>query len=265
MEHGVWDDLVAIHWGAAGQIFCNPETRDWYETAMPGVTRNSPTFILDGDLPKQEWFSDERSPRLSDQDGEPHTVVPGRPIGLWARNVAELAAQGIHLHFYGDFTQKQWVEWLDKTERLAPDHLHLHPHVDQDSWGREFSRYDAGWLHWQKSENQGDIRRANWDDINYPARIATLVSAGLPLLQYDNDGAVVATQNLGRKHDISLFFSTIEELGQKLRDRPRLHQLQDNVWRQREQFTFDYHADRLVDFFREVITAHPRRRMGSPR
>jgi glycosyltransferase involved in cell wall biosynthesis len=253
MEHGTWDDLVAIHWGAAGQIFCNAETRDWYETVMPGVTCNSPTFLLDGDLPKQDWFMDERRPRLSAQDGQPHTVVPGRPIGLWPHNVAEMAQQGIHLHFYGDFTQKQWVEWLEKTTRLAPDHLHLHPQIDQGNWVQEFSQYDAGWLHWQKSENRGEIRRANWDDINYPARISTLVSAGLPLLQYDNEGAIVATQSLARRHDIGLFFSTIPELAAKLRDKERLHRLQENVWRQRQRFTFDYYADDLIDFFRKVI------------
>ena len=29
--------------------------------------------------------------------------------------------------------------------------------------------------------------------------------------------------------------------------------LRENVWRQRERFTFDGHADRLVEFFRHVI------------
>lgn len=255
LEKGTWPQLAEIHQRAAGQIFCSPEMREWYETVLPGVTRNSPFLILDGDLPKQEWFGSERSPRLSEKQEGFHTVVPGRPIGLHPHTVAELAEQDIHLHFYGDFTQKEWIKWIEKTERLAPGYLHLHSHVGQDGWTREFSRYDAGWLHWLKSENGGDIRRANWDDLNYPARITTLVSAGVPLLQYDNKGALVATQSLGRQHDISIFFDSIEELGEKLRDKKRLKQLQENVWQQREQFTFDAHADRLLAFFREVIAA----------
>ncbi|NLF66900.1 MAG: glycosyltransferase family 2 protein, partial [Chloroflexi bacterium] len=89
-----------------------------------------------------------------------------------------------------------------------------------------------------------------------PARITTLVTAGLPLLQYDNEGAVVATQSLARRHDLSVFFKSIPELGEKLHDRDRMAALQDSVWRQREQFTFDYHADRLIEFFREVIASH---------
>lgn len=256
LEHGIWNELVAIHRGAAGQIFCNAETRDWYDTVIPGLSRSTPNLLLDGDLPKQEWLEGERSPRLSKQDGEVHTVVPGRPIGLHPHTVAELGEQGIHLHFYGDFTQKQWVAWIKKTQGMAPDHLHLHSQVDQGGWLREFSQYDAGWLHWLPSSNGGDVRRANWDDLNYPARITTLVTAGLPLLQYDNEGAVVATQSLARRHDLSVFFKSIPELGEKLHDRDRMAALQDSVWRQREQFTFDYHADRLIEFFREVIASH---------
>ena len=254
LEHGLWPELEQIHRRADGQIFSSPEMRDWYETAMPGVTRRSPTYVLDGDLPKRDWFDGvPRSPRLSQVDGEIHTVVPGRPIGLHPHNVAELAQQGIHLHFYGDFTHGQWLAWIEKTRGMAPNHLHLHSQVDQSGWVAEFSRYDAGWLHWIESHNQGDISRANWDDLNLPARLATLVAAGLPVLQYDNAGATVATQSLARRHDIGVFFASIEELRQKLGDEERLAQLRDNVWRQRHLFTFDHHADDLVAFLRHVI------------
>jgi glycosyltransferase involved in cell wall biosynthesis len=254
LERGTWPALVEIHQRADGQIFSSPEMRDWYETAIPGVTQCTPVHLLDGDLPKRDWFVNvPRSPRLSESDGPFHTVVPGRPIGLHSHNVAELAQQDIHLHFYGDFTHDQWQTWIEKTKKVAPDHLHLHRQVNQESWVATFSQYDAGWLHWQKSDNQGDIRRSTWDDLNYPARIATLVAAGLPLLQYDNAGAVVATQTLARDLDIGVFFSSIPELRQKLDDDERMAQLRQNVWAQRARFTFDYHADELVAFLRRVI------------
>ena len=41
--------------------------------------------LLDGDLPKRDWFDAPRTPLLSDSDGEIHTVVPGRPIVLTER------------------------------------------------------------------------------------------------------------------------------------------------------------------------------------
>lgn len=36
-------------------------------------------------------------------------------------------------------------------------------------------------------------------------------------------------------------------------DEARMNQLRANVWACREQSTFDYHADRLISFFRQVI------------
>jgi glycosyltransferase involved in cell wall biosynthesis len=253
LEKGHWSQLVDLHLHSDGQVYSSPEMRAWYETVLPGSTRDSLTHVLDGDLPKRDWFQAERSPRLSQLDGEIHTVVPGRPIGLHPHTVAELAQQCIHLHFYGDFTHGQWREWIDKTQRMAPDYIHLHHQVDQENWVTEFSQYDAGWLHFFKSENRGELRKANWDDLNYPARIATLVSAGLPLLQRDNSESIVATQNLARDLDIGVFFGDMSGLANEMQNTARLESLRENVWHCRDRFTFDYHASELVEFFRRVI------------
>lgn len=253
VEKGLWPELLELYERADGQIYSSPELRDWFETVAPGLTRSAPTMVLDGDLPKADWLAAPPTPRLSERDGQIHTVVPGRPIGLHPHTVGELAAQGIHLHFYGDFTQGLWRTWIDKVHAVAEGYLHLHANVDQDRWVSEFSQYDAGWLHLFESRNQGDLRRADWDDLNYPARIATLAVAGLPLIQRDNTGAVVASQSLARHHDIGLFFHDMAQLREQLRDEARMQRLRENVWRLREQFTFDAHADRLVAFFREVM------------
>lgn len=252
LEKGTWPQLVDLYARCDGQIYSSPEMGEWFQTVVPGVN-HSPTLVLDGDLPKQDWFSDDRSHRISETTGEIHTVVPGRPIGLHPHTVAELAATGVHVHFYGDFMHGQWRAWIEKAQGMANGHLHLHAHIDQKNWVAEFSRYDAGWLHFFQSKNQGDLRRSDWDDLNYPARISTLVAAGLPLLQRDNSGAIVATQSLVRDRDLGLFFNTMEELGVLLRQQDRMAALRANVWRQRHTFTFDHHADRLIAFFREVI------------
>ena len=264
LEKGTWAELIDLYARADGRIYTSPEMAAWFDTVLPPAALGGLSLVLDGDLPKREWFLDARSPRISAVDGELHTVVPGRPIGLHPWSVGELADAGIHLHFYGDFTHGQWRAWIEKARRLAPRHLHLHPNVDQENWVTEFSRYDAGWLHVFSSENAGDIRRANWDDLNYPARLPTLVAAGLPLLQHDNRGAIVATQSLVRELDIGIFFSETAELPALLRDQASMSRLRANVWAQREQFSFDSHADRLVDFFREVVTRHEESR-GSRR
>jgi len=252
LEKGTWPQLVELYARSDGRIYSSPEMRDWFETVLPGLDA-APSLVLDGDLPKREWFTEDVSPRLSERDGEIHTVVPGRPIGLHPHTVAELAAEKIHLHFYGDFMHGQWREWIEKARRMAEGYLHLHAHVDQEQWVSEFSQYDAGWLHFFRSENQGELRRANWDDLNYPARITTLAAAGLPVLQRDNRDSLVATQTLVRAQNLGLFFREMGQLAAQLRNRPLMAELRANVWRMRHEFTFDHHAGRLADFFRTVM------------
>ncbi len=255
LEKGTWSQLIDLYTRSDGQIYISPEMRNWFMTIVPDMLTREHALVLDGDLPRRDWFTSERSPLLSALDGEIHTVVPGRPIGLHAHTVGELAQQGIHLHFYGDFTQGQWATWIEQVRNLAPHHLHLHKNVDQEHWVSEFSQYDAGWLHFFKSENSGDLRRATWDDLNYPARIATLAAAGLPMLQYDNAHALVATQTLIQRLNSGVFFTTMEQLRAQLADTEHMAQLRKNVWAIREQFTFDSHVDRLITFFRTVIAS----------
>jgi hypothetical protein len=267
LEKGTWPQLVDLHQYSDGQIFSSPEMRDWFDTVVPDLSRGKPTHVLDGDLPKRDWFDRPRTSLRSAADGEIHTVSPGRPIGLHPHNVAELAAHGIHLHFYGEITHGQWLQWIEKTQAMAPGYLHLHPNVDQSRWTEEFSQYDAGWLHLFESGNEGEIRRANWDDLNYPARISTLAAAGLPMLQKSNSGALVATQTLAKQLGVGIFFDTADELAAQLRDRGQLQAVQERVWRQRHLFTFDHHVPELVDFFRRVIDSasrKPRRTVSSP-
>jgi glycosyltransferase involved in cell wall biosynthesis len=251
-ERGHWGDLAELTTRSDGLVSSSPEMRTWTCLAFPESTR-LPHHVLDGDLPKADWFTDQRSPLLSDADGEVHTVVPGRPIGLHPHTVAALAEHDIHLHFYGDFTHGQWRAWIEKTRSLAPRHLHLHAQVDQGDWVREFSQYDAGWLHTFASRNGGDLRRADWDDLNYPARLTTLVAAGVPMLQRDNTGHAVATQTLVRERGLGVSFTDIADLARQLRDRERLATIRAGVWAQRLDFTFDAHADALLEVFRKVI------------
>lgn len=254
LEKGTWPQLVELFEHADGCIFSSPEMRDWFDTVLPGLSTSKPCHVLDGDLPRASWFGGERTPRLSAVgDSEIHTVVPGRPIGLHPHTVGELAAQGIHLHFYGDFTHGQWRQWIEDARRLAPRHLHLHANVEQSRWVEEFSRYDAGWLHAFASTNEGELRRANWDDLNYPARMATLAAAGLPMIQRSNEGAIVATQALSQRLGTGVFYDSIADLGGLLRDRPHMDALRERVWSQRAHFTFDAHVPELVAFFRRVI------------
>jgi hypothetical protein len=251
-EKGTWNELIELYTKADGRIYCSEEMKDWFEEFLVN-NDYSLSLVLDGDLPKKDWFTTERSALLSEKDGAFHTVVPGRPIGLHPYHVEELARENIHLHFYGDFTQSQWKEWIDKTNKIAPGFLHIHPNVDQENWVKEFSQYDAGWLHFFQSENFGEMARAIWDDLNIPARMSALALAGLPMLQKNNDGHTVAIQSVVKELNIGLFFNTMAELKQLLEDRQLMKEIRNNVWQQRHLFTFDHHVDELINFFKSVI------------
>ncbi len=254
-QRGHWRQLVDLHLRSDGQVYSSPELREWFAAAVPG-TRDGLAMVLDGDLPKAESIDPApRSPLLSDRDGLVHTVVPGRPMGPAPGVVAELAALGVHLHLYGAKAAAQMRDWVDEVQRVAPGALHLHDQVEASRWVQEFSQYDAGWLHDVRSGNRGDIRAASWDDLNYPARLPTLAAAGVPVLQPDNAGSVVATQTLARSRELGVFWRDAQDLVDQLRDRARMHALRESVWAQRASFTFDAHADELVAFFRRVIAS----------
>lgn len=255
IANGTFSQLVDLYTLSDGQIYGNSETRDWFETIIPGISRYGQSFILDGDLPKRDWLTSDRSPRLSETDGKIHTVIPGGPTGIPPSLVAGLAHYDIHLHLYGEVYRSLYKAWVDEAQQQAGDRLHLHPQVDQEHWVSEFSQYDAGWLHQFKSENEGDLHRVNWSDLNYPARIPTLAAAGVPSIQYDNSGSLVAMQSLTRALDIGMFYKDAGNLAEQLHDTARMQRLRESTWRQRDTFTFDAHADDLIAFFRRVIQA----------
>ena len=253
LERGTWPQLHDLYRRADGRIYSSPEARDWF-TSNDRELEDGHSLVLDGDLPKRERLAGSPSPRLSAGNEQIHTVVPGRPVGIELGLVAELARHGVHLHLYGSF-QGPGLEWLEQARRIAGDLVHEHPLVGPDRWVAEFSQYDAGWLHVFRSKNGGDVRRATWDDLNLPARIPTLVGAGLPLLQLANDGCVVASQSLVRDLDIGFCFENADDLAAQLRDEPARDRVRANVWQHRDRFAFDHHADRLIEFFRTVIAS----------
>ena len=273
IERGLWPKLVDLHLHSDGQIVSSREMGAWYETVLPGGGRLP--FVLDGDLPKRDWFAGTPAPRLSDEDGEVHTVCAGRPFGIFPDLLAELAAHGVHTHFHGPTWGDWWADWITEALRVAPRHVHLHPSVRQPDWVNVLSRYDAGWLHVYRSTNDGDLRRASWDDLNVPARLGTYAVAGLPLLQPDHGTSVVATQTLARDLGVGVFLGEAEGFAAELYDREAMRRRGEAMWAARDEFAFDTHADDLIALFRSAIatqarsggarrTAHPRVSARSP-
>lgn len=250
LQMGMWKELVELYANSDGQIYLNEEMRNWF---LQFINPGTPHFILDADLALDHWFTDNRSPLLSEADGEFHTVVPGRPIGIQPQDIQTLSDQKIHFHFYGDYLQSSWRYWLSQVGKVAGQYVHVHPQCEPRDWVKELSQYDAGWLHIFKSRNHGEYMKVLWNDLNLPARLCTLAAAGLPMLQRENHGHLVATQSLLQKLDIGILFNDFNELGARLSDKKEMRRLRENIWNNRKLFTFDHHVPELTSFFYKVI------------
>jgi hypothetical protein len=171
----------------------------------------------------------------------------------------QLAANNIHVHLYtGDLINRR-NDLIESMTKAAPLHFHLHSHCVSENWVEEFSRYDAGWLHCFESENEGDIMRATWDDLNMPSRMNTLAAAGLPMIQYDNSGHIVATQEHLKKINAGLFYKDVNELQAQLADSQLMDTLNRNILKNRFRFCFDEYVPELMFFFNQVIAKTKKR------
>ena len=248
---GLWNKLIELYEQADGAIYINESIREWFGLFL---RRQAPhVMVFDSDLPPAEWFIGERSELLSDTDGEMHTVIAGRLLGIGAQAIETLAAQRIHLHVYGDVFQNQVRMVLDEAMALAPEYVHLHPNCPAEQWVRELSQYDAGWLHYFQSSNYGNLMRANWIDINCPARMSTYAIAGLPMIMHDNTGHWVHHQQYLEAHGMAVPIASFRELGRKWRESNRFRQIRENVWHNRGIFCFDHYTDELIKFFQTII------------
>jgi glycosyltransferase involved in cell wall biosynthesis len=253
MEMGLWPTLVTALKRSAGVILINDESREFLEIHTGVDLSDDRVLILDGDLPKGNWFTEDWSPKLSEQDNEIHTVCVGR-IRVESRSFLEpmpvLAAAGIHVHVYGETYQKWSRDWLETG--TGSRFLHLHPTVEPKDWTRELSQYDAAWPHVHQSANRGDLRRAHWDDLNFPGRLGTYAVGGLPLVVAENAGHRVAIRDFAEKLGIAVAFEGVPDLAAKLRDRSHLAAVTGNARTARASFNFDEQVPRLLEFCRRA-------------
>ncbi len=257
IARGEWPLLAHLVCSADACLFATAEERDWFALALHGRVDPDRLGVLDGDLPKRDWLDAPATAKLSAEDGSPHTAVVGRPSGLHAAWLLDLARRGVHTHLYGQVRapgpKGSWTAWLDEALSGAPGFVHLHPSVGPESWVRELSRYDAGWLHRFRSDNGGDLRRASWDDLNSPARLPVLLAAGLPVLQRENPGSLVSVERVVRRDATGLCYRSAEHVAWLLQEELSTRSAAAAARAARERHTFDHHADRLVRVFRSVL------------
>lgn len=256
LKMGLWDKLIDLYTHSNGRIYLNDEIKDWFELFVPVHLNKTPTYVLDGDLPKSNCFNEGTfSKKLSASDGAVHTVVVGRMIGLTPNEIYALAMHNIHVHVYNENHISEKIV-LGDCLKAAPNHFHIHNHCSQLQWVEEFSKYDAGWLHSFNSFNNKYLLRANWSDLNLPARINTLAAAGIPMIQKLNAAHTIAMRNYVNKYGMGIFYNTIDDLIPQLVNKESTSHIEQNVRKHRMKFTFDYHVNDLIHFFKEVMNTN---------
>ena len=251
MKMGLWKKLIELYTYADGKIYLNKETKEWIEQFVPNK-KESITHIMDPELPKANCFKGNFSAKLSDSDKAIHTVVIGRIMGVTPDDLVVLAKNNIHVHVYNE-NYKGGLEDQMQYKNVAPHHFHIHSHISQMGWVQEFSRYDAGWLHCFPSINYKNAMRLFWPELNLPARINTLVAAGLPIIQMDNSAHTVAMYNYMKDLGMGVFYKDMEDLSTQLKNRDLLQSIRAKILEHRQEFTYDYHIPQLIAFFNEVI------------
>ncbi|MGE0191153.1 MAG: hypothetical protein AB7T63_03835 [Planctomycetota bacterium] len=256
-----------------GHIVCNEGKWRYWTTPeadggcglLPWASTEELAF-LDGDGPKAEFLTDDFAPRLSDQDGELHTVCVGRPLGL---DVLALAQRGIHVHIYGnghDDTYEALAPLLTEEDALRHRDLlarHVHLHVSLQAigedmagvrrikgrWVREFSRYDAGWSYVGNPFDWPPL-----DDLAaIPNKLGTYLMAGLPIISDRREGAwrYEEPRRLGVLLDLR--DRDYDDLAADLREEVRTRALADRARDVRHEVTFDASLDALVSALEAAV------------
>jgi hypothetical protein len=256
-----------------GHLFCNPELHHFLTAPLRqgglGMALACPAdriAYLDSDLPMRAFMNDRYAPKLSEKDGEIHTVCVGRPTGI---DLIELSRQRIHLHVYGNsfdsvartLAESVRIRDLRRTCRAAERFVHVHPsrqiiagaldeiRAVKSTWVSEFSRYDAGWSY----VNVRD-RGALADRALIPNRLGTYLLAGLPIITERLPGYYRYEVPHQRGIDIEFRPGDYAELAAKLRDRGRLRAVTARARSERASYSFEATLDPLIAFL-ERITA----------
>ncbi|TQM51504.1 glycosyl transferase family 2 [Arcticibacter tournemirensis] len=251
LNFGQWDKLIYLYTYSDGKIYLNETAKKWYQQFTPQMGLD---YIMDGDLPKSDYFKDDFSEKLSIIDGHVHTVIVGRMIGISPADMKVLADNNVHVHLYTENYHNCREGFNNEMARVAPNHFHIHPHCSAQDWTKEFSRYDAGWLHFLSSDNNGELLLVSWDDLNIPARISTYASAGLPVILKNNAQHTIAVQTKVRSLDFGFFFNDMGDLVSQLSNKSKIGCLTENAIKSRYLFSFDHYTEDLISFFRKVIS-----------
>lgn len=201
----------------------------------------------------KEWFAKpKKKEKLSKADGEIHIVNPSAFFGgesviynSMIPYITEIIKQKIHLHFYVSGDLKAVEEKGQKEVALNNPELikyfHIHKFVAPEKLAEEISKYDLGLY----LTHYTDLANPNFPQYTSGNKISSYMEAGIPFVVKEENKL---NSDMAKKHGIGVVVEDTKNMKDAL-DRFDLKKAEKKVLEFREKYTFDEHADEIIDFF----------------
>ncbi len=198
-----------------------------------------------------EWFVKPKR-KLSDKDGEIHIVNPSAFYSgdsliydSMIPYMTQILKQRIHLHFYvsGNIEKIKEIgnKELASNDKKLMKYFHIHKFVPPEKLSEEISKYDFGLY----ITHYTDLVKKDMVKFTSGNKISSYMEAGIPFIVKEENKL---NSNLAKKHGIGVVVKDINNM-KKILEEFNLDRAQKNVLKFREKYTFENHADEIIDFF----------------
>ena len=223
-----WEKYVFEN--ADGLTFQSPYYLDVAEPRynMRGEIAVIPNAVLADDLPRKSL------PKLSQKDGQVHTVFVGHVNRLKLDRVKEIADRGIPVHLYTFHSSE--FEPLLLTECKAHEYLYYHGALPRRQLLLALTQYDFGLVLWYRGATEPFFHTV------LPSKMFYYLASGLPVIvaPYRSISEFVLSRGCG------FVLTHIDELEDKIYN--KRYTVGD-----RAQYTVEHYIPNLVRLYRKLV------------
>lgn len=186
-----------------------------------------PNAVPEADLP------DEELPKLSNRDGDIHTVFVGHVNTPKLEPLLQIAEMGVHVHLY-TMQARSFERHLREISRDCP-FLHWHGAVPYRRLLIELTQYDFGLVLWYPGAKELFFQ------ASLPSKLFDYLASGLPVIV----GPYRALVDFVEDRGCGFVLTDAAELREKLSE--------DYHVGDRRQYTMEHYLPRLVELYRSLV------------
>ena len=194
---------------------------------IQGATAVIPNAVPRTDLPEKEL------PKLSDTDGQVHTVFVGHVNSHKLAPLVQIARREVHVHLY----TMQALSFERRLREISLDqpYLHWHGAVPYRRLLLELTQYDFGLALWYPEAD------ALFFQVSLPSKLFDYLASGLPVIV----GPYGALSDFVESKRCGFVLNDVGEMKELLCES---YDVGD-----REQYTMEYYVPRLVELYHSLV------------